>query len=1014
MGVPKFAAWLTKKYPEMVEKTCPSDVHGLYVDLNGLIHPCCHDEKDPSVALRPEAEKLRQICLAVEVLVVTTKPQHVLYIAIDGVAPRAKMNQQRARRYMSSARSLLDQHSLVAALEKEFTEEARLKAELELEKTEKELLEDPLYGGGVSAAAAADGNDNDSEPASTGGLDVLPGVDVVAEPARRIFSRPPPPHHAEVPAEAEDGAKKFDSNCISPGTDFMTKVAVEMRTFIAAKLQNGDPLWKNLNVVFSDANSPGEGEHKLIDFIRTQSSFPGFNGHGAHVLAGLDADLIFLSLSLHIPGVFLLRDNKRPSSFEQKKQKKKQTNAKSKPDALAGGEAASVAGDSGSEEEEDNDDDDDIEDDDGTLLSASPAAAVEVESNLTYEYYDIDIVGNSWVSEIYQLCLAKGYAFDAAGVDRDTESCLYTVSNGYDFSRFAGSPSGEKKDTYKSVATFEPCTLSFNSKVIDDLIVMAMIMGNDFLPRVPSAFCGESVMDSLMEMYVAEVLPHGYLTRGNHEIDLRQLKRFFYAYAKVEAMKFRQFCIADGLMTPEEAAAPLGSEKDNLCWRGPYYRTTSIKEDGIREACSKYVEGLRFVWRYYSCTSIDVSWSWYFPFHHGPFAIDLAAYLDSFGAAVQTAVAAPPVERVAPTTAVQLLCILPPTSRALVPEVLRETMTAPPPELRETFPLRWDVDYAASYGKDHLATVMLPFANMQALTALVTRREADFTPAEQQRQLNTPFHLLFRRRDRERARGGEAYTFTLRGVTAAPLEAGAVGWAAPEACGDAGDVELLSFADVAPEPCRTRTYSYTVPIPNLTVMEGGQLFRAPRRPRGAAWVKKDTHSGTVLSSSASVAADSKSTDKKRKKASAGDAGADAPSVVREPPAFSEIQVVAGAAAVFAVVIVAPLACGAQLQMLAVALTAVFLAFFLNSAVPFQGKVKGGALLRRNSVRFTYVDWQCPLCLSHNFARNTRCFICDAPFDNSKAWATFQGKNPPDPPLMDPFHDKYCEPYGIDI
>jgi len=60
----------------------------------------------------------------------------------------------------------------------------------------------------------------------------------------------------------------FDSNVITPGTDFMHRLAKALRGYILER-SNNDYYWKGLTIIFSDAFVPGEGEHKILDFIRT-------------------------------------------------------------------------------------------------------------------------------------------------------------------------------------------------------------------------------------------------------------------------------------------------------------------------------------------------------------------------------------------------------------------------------------------------------------------------------------------------------------------------------------------------------------------------------------------------------------------------------------------------------------------------------------------------------------------------------------------------------------------------
>ncbi|KAG1674258.1 5'-3' exoribonuclease 2 [Nymphon striatum] len=222
MGVPAFFRWLSKKYPSIVvhciedgkkviddvtvfpDASLPNpndfEFDNLYLDMNGIIHPCCHPENKP--APKNEDEMMVLIFEYIDRIFNICRPRKLLYMAIDGVAPRAKMNQQRSRRFRASKETV-----------EKIDEMSRIRQELELK-----------------------------------------GCEI-----------PPPKPKGE----------HFDSNCITPGTPFMARLAECLNYYIYDRLNN-NPGWKDIKVVLSDAKWPRKrNQLKKI-------SFPHLTGLATH------------------------------------------------------------------------------------------------------------------------------------------------------------------------------------------------------------------------------------------------------------------------------------------------------------------------------------------------------------------------------------------------------------------------------------------------------------------------------------------------------------------------------------------------------------------------------------------------------------------------------------------------------------------------------------------------------------------------------------------------------------
>ena len=154
MGVPLYFKNIIDTFPHVLQPI-QSNIDYLHFDLNCAIHPCCRN-------LTNENDMFHSIFQKIKDCIQLTNIQKGVFIAIDGPAPRTKMEQQRQRRLKSSQEN-----------------------------------------------------------------------------------------------------KEWDTNAITPGTLFMEN----LNKFLSKKIKE-----LQIPCILSDSNDPGEGEHKLMNYIDTTPS----------------------------------------------------------------------------------------------------------------------------------------------------------------------------------------------------------------------------------------------------------------------------------------------------------------------------------------------------------------------------------------------------------------------------------------------------------------------------------------------------------------------------------------------------------------------------------------------------------------------------------------------------------------------------------------------------------------------------------------------------------------------
>jgi 5'-3' exonuclease len=237
MGVPGFFIWLLKNYKKegfVINKTKQdisidvineiNNIDYFLIDANCLIHPVCFkviaENPDLNDNDKLEDKMMNAVLIYLNKLIEYVQPKKGIYLAIDGVAPLAKIKQQRIRRFKSVA-------------------------------------------------------------------DKVMWDNIKKKHSKQLTNH-------------------WNNNAITPGTNFMIK------------LHDVIINWANkqtFEVIYSSCFTPAEGEHKLLQFIRSNQQK---NIDLSYIIYGLDADLIFLALSTNSDKIYLLREANEINNKESK------------------------------------------------------------------------------------------------------------------------------------------------------------------------------------------------------------------------------------------------------------------------------------------------------------------------------------------------------------------------------------------------------------------------------------------------------------------------------------------------------------------------------------------------------------------------------------------------------------------------------------------------------------------------------------------------------------------------
>jgi 5'-3' exoribonuclease 2 len=413
----------------------------------------------------------------------------------------------------------------------------------------------------------------------------------------------------------------FDSTSITPGTKFMDYLTKYIDWYIRKKISEGSNFWKDIEVVFSNEKVPGEGEHKLINYLRNYGS-----EKDTYCLHGLDADLIMLALGTHLPNFFILREDMYSSSND---------------------------------------------------------------------FFCIDI-GNvrHILSEIME---------------------------------------------WQSDIEYNP------ESGVNDFIFICFIVGNDFLPHIPSIEIIEGGIDVMIDAYKETCSISGHLSEKgerltpgdnkNNHLRFRNssMKNFLALLGSYEQKLLETKLEHKGDFFKDQLLEDCAKESKDGTWsvniekyRYEYICKHFPPDINVEKLCHEYLQGMQWVLTYY--TEGVPHWKWNFPYHYTPSAKYISKYVDSFKHVKWK-------ESIPSTPFQQLLSVLPGRSANLLPNPLDDLLTNKKSRLAPFCPDEIEVDLSG-VRREWEGIVKIPMVDFEIVREIYFERVREIIPVDLKRNVN--------------------------------------------------------------------------------------------------------------------------------------------------------------------------------------------------------------------------------------------------------------------------------------